>query len=117
MTVEQKKEILSLYLLQHARIERFNILLKNNPVGKKRYTKQIASANLIKEKIELAVDRVDGGILSEVLGQKYLCGKSLERVSNELNYSKRQIERLHIKALERINLSDITSLQKRDFFV
>ena len=40
---------------------------------------------------------------SEVLAQKYLCGRSLDETAEILNYSKRQIERIHLKALENIS--------------
>ena len=52
------------------------------------------------EDLELdSIDAVDGGILSEILSQKYICGRSLEEIGYLINYSKRQTERLHIKAL------------------
>ena len=55
---------------------------------------------LLRIKIERQISEVDSGILSEVLYQKYIFGKTLEDIGAILNYSTRHIERLHIKALD-----------------
>ena len=100
MSVNEKKEFLDLYMLQQIKINRLNYLIQENPTRKEHYISQIEAAHRLRDKIELAIENIDGGILSEVLCQKYLCGKSLEEISYNLHYSQRQTERLHIKALE-----------------
>ena len=77
---------------------------KINPELKNLYEKEIDQALLLRQKIEKQILAVDGGILSEVLFQKYIFGKTLEDISYTLNYSSRHIERLHIKALDEFRL-------------
>lgn len=105
MIDKKKKEYLDLYLLQQAKIERLKILMQANPEQKRQYKKEIVKSQELKKKIEKAVDSVDGGVLSEVLGQKYLCGRTLEETAVILNYSKRQIERLHTQAIENFKIN------------
>lgn len=105
MIDRKKKEYLDLYLLQQAKIERLKILMQANPEQKRQYKKEIVKSQELKKKIEKAVDSVDGGVLSEVLGQKYLCGRTLEETAVILNYSKRQIERLHTQAIENFKIN------------
>ena len=100
MSDKEKKEYLELYLIQAPKITRLSELMRSNPFASRRYIKQIRAARKLKKDIENCVEKVDGGLLSEVLGQKYLCGKSLEEIASTLNYSKRHIERLHINALK-----------------
>ncbi len=102
MNINAKKEFLNLYLLQQARITRLYHLMKVNRDAKERYIPQIESAKNIRERIEDAINAVDGGLLSEILSQKYLCGKTLEETAAILNYSKRQIERLYGAAMEKL---------------
>lgn len=101
---KQKKEYLSTYLLQETKISRLKTMSKINPELKKLYEKEIDQALLLRQKIEKQILAVDGGILSEVLFQKYVFGKTLEDISYTLNYSSRHIERLHIKALDEFRL-------------
>ena len=54
--------------------------------------------------IERKIKEVDGGVLSELLYLKYVCGKPLLEISFILNYSVRHTERLHKKALEKLKL-------------
>ncbi len=105
MTPEEKKEYLAKYRLQQAKIRRISEMMSANPENRELYKKQITDARMLRDKIEGDIEAVDGGILSEVLSQKYLCGKPLEEISYCLNYSRRQIERLHVKALERLRIS------------
>ncbi|MBQ0084054.1 MAG: hypothetical protein KBS52_04740 [Clostridiales bacterium] len=105
MSDNEKKEYLELYLVQSPKIERLSEQMRSNPMASRRYIKQIRNARKLKKEIEQNIDRVDGGLLSEVLGQKYLCGKSLEEIALTLNYSKRHIERLHASAIERFTLN------------
>ena len=101
---KQKKEYLSTYLLQETKISRLKTMSKINPELKNLYEKEIDQALLLRQKIEKQILAVDGGILSEVLFQKYIFGKTLEDISYTLNYSSRHIERLHIKALDEFKL-------------
>ena len=56
------------------------------------------------EEIEQKISNVDDELLCEILYQKYILGKTLEDIAVILNYSKRHIERLHIKALEKFKI-------------
>ena len=91
---EEKKKYLSLYLLQNARIHRLNEMIEKFPEDRGKFLKEIKAANLIRAEIEEKIERVDGG----------LCGKSLLKVSYVINYSPRQTERLHKKALEKFKI-------------
>ena len=71
---------------------------------KKSYEEKANNCRELMKSIEKAITAVDDGILSEILFQKYVLGRSLETISCAVNYSKRQIERLHLTALERINI-------------
>lgn len=99
-----KKEYLELYLIQQAKINRLRDQMRINPKTVRRYRKKIRDAERLRRRIEDAIDGVDGGILSEVLSQRFLCGKSLEQIAVTLNYSKRHIERLYIRAMEKFDI-------------
>ncbi len=105
MTLQEKKEYLDLYLIQQAKISRLQFLMEQNPEAVDLYREQIASARQLRRKIEYEIDAVDGGKLSEILCQKYLCGKSLDVTAARLNYSKRHVERLYKEAMEKFNAS------------
>ena len=105
MNIITKKAYLEAYLIQQTKITRLQSLMHVNPKSSDRYIRQIEKSELLREKIENDVDAVDGGILSEVLAQKYLCGKTLEEIALMLDYSKRQIERFHSRALDMLNIS------------
>lgn len=96
----EKKKYLSTYLLQETKISRFKTMIKINPEMREEYEKEIAEALELRKTIEAQIAAVDGGILTELLYQKYVFGKTLEDISYILNYSPRHIERLHIKALD-----------------
>lgn len=100
MNLEQKRDYLSRYRLQQAKISRLHEQSKINTDRKGRYEREILNAIRIRNAIEEGIERLNDETESEVLAQKYLCGRSLEETAEMLNYSKRQIERLHIKALE-----------------
>ncbi len=104
MTLDEKRAYLALYRVQQLKIERLQQMLFKNPDRRDTYKSALHRAERLRNSIEDAVDSVDGGILSEILFQKYICGKSLAEISLQLTYSKRQLERLHIKALELIDL-------------
>ena len=97
--LEKKKEYLSLYPLQQARIRRYDILTLRNRDKKKKYKAKAQEARLIRDCIEKDIESIEDKRESEVLAQKYLCGLSLEETAEILNYSKRQVERIHLKAL------------------
>ena len=101
---EQKKRYLNLYLLQEAKIKRLNSMILVSPDKKTEYKEKILECIKLRDNIETKIKAVDGGVLSEILFQKYIFGKTLTEISYILNYSKRQIERLHIKALEKFNM-------------
>ena len=101
---KEKKEYLSLYLLQSEKIRRLRETALQNPEEKEKYILQIKTAQSLRREIEEKIEAVDGGVLSELLYLKYVCGKTLMQISYELNYSVRQIERLHIKALGKFEM-------------
>lgn len=101
---KEKKEYLSLYLLQNEKIRRLRETALQNPEEKEKYISQIKAAQTLRREIEDKIEAVDGGVLSELLYLKYVCGKTLMQISYELNYSVRHIERLHIKALQKFKM-------------
>ncbi|MBE6809250.1 MAG: hypothetical protein E7524_07265 [Ruminococcaceae bacterium] len=101
---EQKKQYLSAYLLQEAKIERLKRMIDKNPANEKLYKEYIEKSQKIRTEIEEKISAVDDELLSELLFQKYVFGHTLEQVGYIINYSKRQTERLHRKALEKLIL-------------
>lgn len=100
----QKKKYLSQYLLQEAKINRLYEMIRINPAKAEEYEIKISNCKNLREDIEQKISTVDDELLCELLWQKYILGKTLEDIAVILNYSKRHIERLHIKALEKFNL-------------
>ncbi|MEE1160496.1 MAG: hypothetical protein U0K70_00375, partial [Acutalibacteraceae bacterium] len=86
------------------KIRRLRETALQNPEEKEKYILQIKTAQSLRREIEEKIEAVDGGVLSELLYLKYVCGKTLMQISYELNYSVRQIERLHIKALGKFEM-------------
>ena len=101
---EEKVMFLKKYRVLSAKTERLNEMKIMYPDNARRYDDEIRRTFTNMEKTEDSIRNVDDGLLSEILFQKYLCGKSLETISYALNYSKRQIERLHIVALDRLEI-------------
>ena len=101
---QAKKEYLNSYLLQEAKISRIKNLMQLNPELIEDYRRELNCSLELRQKIEKQINSVDGGVLSELLFQKYVFGKTLEDISYVLNYSTRHIERLHIKALEKFKM-------------
>ena len=101
---KEKKEYLSLYLLQNEKIRRLRETALQNPEEKEKYISQIKAAQTLRRETEDKIEAGDGGVLSELLYLKYVCGKTLMQISYELNYSVRHIERLHIKALQKFKM-------------
>lgn len=102
--MNEKKKYLSLYMLQHARIERLGGMLEAGTGNQAECLAGIRKANELRNEIERKIKEVDGGVLSELLFLKYVCGKPLLEISFILNYSVRHTERLHKKALEKLKL-------------
>ena len=99
INIEEKKKYLSTYRLQQAKIGRITEMLTLFPDEETILKKQLLEARQRRDKIEQEILALDDEILSELLSQKYMCGRSLSEIAICMNYSKRQIERLHKKAL------------------
>ena len=102
MTV--KKNYLKQYLLQEKKIKRLEETLETNPAKSTTVKQDIENCKALRKEIENKISSIDDPILSELLYEKYILGKTLEDISFNLNYSVRQIERLHIKALQNITI-------------
>ncbi len=100
MTKDEKKEYLNSYILRRRRIARLLEQQQAEPLLPAKFIKEIAEEEDALSKTEAAVKAVDGAVLSEVLAEKYLCGKTIEQTAHSLNYSVRHTSRLHQKALE-----------------
>ncbi len=101
---KNKKKYLSSYLLQQSKINRLKQMIVLNPDLESDYKDQIAKAKTLRDDIEKKIALVDNGILSEILFQKYILGRTLEEISLVINYSKRHTERMHITALEKFEM-------------
>ncbi len=101
MSKEEKKKYLNSYLLQEAKIKRLREMCRIHPERRAEYEKLIDEASALRDKIEGEIKAVGDDLSVELLYQKYIFGKTLEEISLILNYSKRHIERLHIKALKK----------------
>jgi len=99
MTNEEKKRYLQSYRLVAAalkRTERQVFLYGKGDDILKEQREYIFTLKKIKEEISL----VEDSLLKEILTQKYLCGLTLSKISDNLGYSLRQTARLHKKALD-----------------
>ena len=101
---EEKKQYLSKYILQEPKINRLKIMIINDPQNKENYEKEIIKSKRIRLEIEEKIGAMEDELLAEILFQKYIFGLNLEEVGYAINYSKRQTERLHRKALEKFQL-------------
>ena len=104
MDIENNKEQLKKYRILISKISRLKNMINLCPENGKRYEREINNCISERDNIEDAINRVDGGVLSEILSLKYMCGKTLEEIALDICYSKRQTERLHIKALGAIKI-------------
>ena len=100
----EKKEYLKRYLLQEAKILRYKQMAQMDKQLEKFYTEKIIASQKLRKEIENKINVIDNELLVELLYQKYILGKTLDEISIILNYSKRHIERLHVKALEKIDI-------------
>lgn len=99
---KNKKEYLSKYLIQESKINRLKQMKRTNENFKFRYDNEIKKSLALRNEIEEKIDEVKNDVLREILYNKYILGKTLEEISYIVNYSKRHVERLHIKALDEI---------------
>ena len=104
MNDEDKKKYLSLYLIQNAKIKRLGEMMLLNPGKQNEYISEIKRSESLRSEIERKIQAVDGGVLSELLFLKYVCGKPLLEISCYINYSPRHTERLHKKALKKFRI-------------
>lgn len=102
--IERKKGYLRQYRVLQTKIERLEEMAEKSPERREHYLAKRNDCRRLRNTIEFNIDLVDGGILSEILFQKYVCGKSFEQISLEIHYSKRQVERLHLAALDRLSI-------------
>lgn len=102
--IKDKKEFLSSFLLQQAKINRLQSMLEDGTISNSEFEERVLKCEKKRLQIEEKIEKVDNEVLREVLTQKYLCGKTLEQIALILNFSKRHIERLHIAALEKLEL-------------
>ena len=100
----EKKRYLNRYLIQSKKIERYERIEKRCKREENTYKKCIENSVKIRKDIEDKISNMDDELLAEILFEKYIFGKTLEEISLILNYSKRHIERLHIKALEKLEI-------------
>ena len=101
---KEKKKYLNSYLLQNTVIKRLTEMCDSHPEQKEKYHKEIKIAKQKRIEIENKISAVDDTLLRELLFQKYVFGRTLEEISLILNYSKRHIERLHIKAIDKFKM-------------
>ncbi len=101
MNCEEKKDYLQNYIVHIAMAKRIREMMKSYPDDAKRFIPQLETAVKICRCIEGEIDIVTPRIYAEILAHKYMYGKNLNEIAEIMNYSKRQIERLHRLALER----------------
>lgn len=102
MSVEEKRRYLELYALQQAKIDRYSALTVRNSDKKRKYKQELTAARAVRDIIEEDIEEIRDKKECEVLAQKYLCGKTLGETAELLNYSRRQIERIHLSGLENL---------------
>lgn len=102
--LKSKKEYLKQYLYQETIINSLMQFSVIYPEREEEYKLKILKCNKIRKDIEEKISAVEDTLLREILYNKYVFGKTLEQIAYILNYSKRHIERLHIKALEKIEI-------------
>ncbi len=102
MSVDEKRLYLEQYPLTLAIINRCYFLSAKNADKSEKYKREMNEAVVLRDFIENDIGKITDKVESEVLAQKYLCGKTLEETAALLNYSKRQMERIHLNALEHL---------------
>ncbi|MDD6479172.1 MAG: hypothetical protein PUF48_05110 [Oscillospiraceae bacterium] len=99
MTVEETKNYLNTYRVNQAKIRRFSEEIALYPECATELRQKLNRAKRERETIEKEIENVEDPILRELLSQKYECGKTIEEIAYNLNYSYRHTARLHLKAL------------------
>ena len=99
MDIEKNREFLRKYRILLTKISRLKNMIKLCPENRQKYTREIKECTTLRDRIEGAIEAVDGDLLSEILSLKYMCGRTIEEISMDICYSKRQTERLHLRAL------------------
>lgn len=102
MDIEKNREFLRKYRILLTKISRLKNMISLCPENRRKYLCEIKECTTLRDRIERAIEAVDGDLLSEILSLKYMCGKTIEEISMDICYSKRQTERLHIRALSLI---------------
>ena len=104
MDIEKSREFLKKYRVLITKISRLKSMINLCPENKKQYLSLIKECIVKRDRIESVINSVDGDILSEILSLKYMCGKTLEEIAEDICYSKRQTERMHLKALSAVKI-------------
>ena len=104
MDIERIKNELKKYRVLLTKISRLKNMIPLCPENKERYIREICLCRSARDRIEKAINAVDGDILTEILSLKYMCGKTIDEISVDICYSRRQTERMHLKALTLINI-------------
>ncbi|MBR4910161.1 MAG: hypothetical protein IKZ47_02410 [Clostridia bacterium] len=99
MDIDFVREYLKKYRFLITRISRLKSMVKLCPEKKREYLSEAKRCAGERDEIEAVINSADGGLLSEILALKYMCGRTIDDISAEICYSRRQTERLHIKAL------------------
>ena len=58
----------------------------------------------LEEKISSAINNLDDAYCETLMFKRYILRRSWEQIAKEMKYSKRQLERLHKRAIEKIKL-------------
>ncbi|MBR5923322.1 MAG: hypothetical protein IKZ59_05960 [Clostridia bacterium] len=104
MDFDKRRDYLKRYRILISKIARLRRMAKICPENRKKYEAEIGVCIAERDGIEKAICNVDGGLLTEILALKYMCGKTLEEIALDICYSKRQTERLHLKALKLLEI-------------
>ena len=104
MDIENRKSKLQKYRVLLTKISRLKNMMSLCPENKEKYSREIKVCTVARDKIERAIEAVDGDILTEILSLKYMCGKTIEEISLDICYSRRQTERMHRKGLALIKI-------------
>lgn len=99
MSFEEKKAYLNSYAVYIAMAKRIRNMIKVYPDDAGRFIEKLKMAVMVCECIEDEIELVKPRLFSEVLAHKYLSGKRIEEIAAMMNYSKRQMERIHRQAL------------------
>lgn len=76
--------------------------------------KDICKMVYIKNQIICTINQIEDSLQRTILFEKYINFKTFEVIAEELNYSNRQIIRLHNKAQDTIDIEDIKLLKVND---